>query len=478
MKSSSLLNIFTKQNLNNTYESELFHLLTRKMKQLLIALFALVMIAGELLATPSSPTPEAADTMKCAFNLSLYSTYLKKKMYDDAIGPWRQLFFECPASHVNIYTDGIKLMEHYRNKATDDRARAAYVDTIMMIYDQRMAYFGNHHRYPEGWIWGRKGIDILKYKGKDIQAVKEAIDCFNRSYQLQQKNVEPAVMFAWIQAARNAFFAGEMNENDFLSLYFRIRGYAEEQKAAESDSARLIVYNKLRDFSERMVLESVRNRCDVIEQYLRSTQMELATNADQLQHTLTLMENLACTGSEYYLALQERLYQLAPNSENLIRIARSAVKNKNFDKAREYYQKTLQENQDLDLIAEANYEWAVIEMSHYHNLAKAQSLARMAVQIKPDWGMPYLLLGNIYAQAAKAFGDNEFEQQSVYWAAVDKFLEAMKTDASLTEEAQKYVETYSQYFPDRETAFFYGYQEGEPCHIGSWINESTLVRFK
>lgn len=475
MKRGSFVKNFTKKNYNFSFS---LHLLYLKLMQGLVILLMLLIGVPELLAAPSSPSLQASDSMKCGYNLSLYSTYLKKKMFDDAIGPWRQLFFECPASHVNIYTDGIRLMEHYRNKATDDQTRQAYVDTIMMIYDQRMAYFGNHHRYPEGWIWGRKGIDILKFKGGDIQAVKEAIDCFNRSYQMQQKDVEPAVMFAWIQAARNAFLTGEMNENDFLSLYFRIRGYAEEQKTIKSDSAQLIVFNKLSDFSERMVLESVRNRCDVIEQYLKSIQSEQVSNVDQLQHTLSLMENIACTGSAYYLVLQERLYELAPDSKNLIRIARSAVKSKDFDKAREYYQKTLQENPDQEIIAAANYEWAVIEMSYYHNLVKAQSLARMASQLKPDWGMPYLLIGNIYAQAAKGFGDNEFEQQSVYWAAVDKFLEAMKTDSSLAEEARKYVDTYSQYFPDRETAFFYGYQEGESLHIGSWIDESTLVRFK
>ncbi len=418
-----------------------------------------------------------SDTLQCAQNLSVYSLNLKKKMYDFSIGPWRKLFFECPDLHVNIYSDGIKLMEHYMNKSVDEVERRAYVDTIMMIYDQRMVYFGKHHRYPEGWIWGRKGIDILKYRNGDVNSMTMAYDCFNRSFQLQGNLVEIGVMFAWIQAGRNLFRVGEIKEDEFLSLYFNTKDYTETLLSLENDSSKILVLNKLNDFSDRMLQESLRNRCEVIEEYLKSANILFTNDAEKLQESLLLMEKMSCVSSVYYIMVLEKVFESNCNSETALKLARAAVKSNDYNKARTFYQKALQHENDLKVIAIANYEWAVIEMSHYKNLTKALSLARMSVQLNPDWGLPYLLIGNIYAQAANNFGDNEFEKQTVYWAAVDKFLEAMKVDSVISAEALKYVETYSKYFPDRETAFFYGYKEGEQINIGSWINESTKVRF-
>ena len=399
-------------------------------------------------------------------------------MFDYSIEPWRDLFFNCPSVHVNIYSDGIKIMEHYLTKSKVESERQAYVDTIMMIYDQRMVYFGNHHRYPEGWIWGRKGIDILKYRGADPKRLHEAFDCFNRAYQLQGNMVEPGVMFAWIQTGRNLFNSGEIQDDEFLGLYFRIKGYAVNQLSMESDSSKIIVYKQLSDFSVRMVLESVRNRCDIIEGYLTKTHDLSLSTPEQVQQTLTLLEGLSCTNTDYYISVLEKTYERNRSSELAFKLARSYVKRNDFTKAREYYQKSMQNNDDITSIATANYEWAVLEMTHFKNPAKALSLARTAVQLNPGWGRPYLLIGNIYAQAAPDYGDNEFEKQTVYLAAVDKFQAALKADSTISDEAIKFVETYSKYFPDRETAFFHGYHEGEQIEIGSWINESTKVRFR
>ncbi len=112
------------------------------LKQRILAIVIVsVVLAQPILAADFFQIRKESDTLKCAQNLSVYVSYMKKRMYDDALAPWRQLFFECPSSHVNIYSDGIKLMEHYLSKTTDEAARKAYVDTILLIYDQRMFFF-------------------------------------------------------------------------------------------------------------------------------------------------------------------------------------------------------------------------------------------------------------------------------------------------------------------------------------------------
>ena len=73
-------------------------------------------------------------------------------------------------------------------------------------------------------------------------------------------------------------------------------------------------------------------------------------------------------------------------------------------------------------------------------------------------------------------GDNEFEKSCVFWAAVDKFARAKSVDPTLSDEASDLVSKYSEYFPNVEDAFFYGFENGQEYTVGCWINERTTVR--
>ena len=42
--------------------------------------------------------------------------------------------------------------------------------------------------------------------------------------------------------------------------------------------------------------------------------------------------------------------------------------------------------------------------------------------------------------------------------------------------AVKSINTYSKYFPNKETCFFNGVQSGEKYNIGCWINQTTVAR--
>ena len=73
-------------------------------------------------------------------------------------------------------------------------------------------------------------------------------------------------------------------------------------------------------------------------------------------------------------------------------------------------------------------------------------------------------------------GANEFEQKSVYWAAVDKFLKAKSVDTSLAEDANQMISVYSALFPTTEELFFQGIAVGASYQVGGIVNETTTVR--
>ena len=157
-----------------------------------------------------------------------------------------------------------------------------------------------------------------------------------------------------------------------------------------------------------------------------------------------------------------------------IKLASALFANGYFLKSSNIYNKVLQ---DYDLEENLNVRILLdyansLRMEKKYTQAISQTIK--AIQIKPEMGEAHLMQGNIYVSGAKSCG-NDFEQTTVYWLAVDCFVKA-KSDDKVKDIAVKLINTYSKYFPNKETCFFNGVQSGEKYNIGCWINKTTLVR--
>ena len=95
-----------------------------------------------------------ADEQKCKENLSLYREYYKQKNYADALASWRWAYNNCPQASGNIYKNGPKIIKERMKLDTENKSD--YIDTLMMIFDQRIQYFGK-----EGYVLGLKGYELL-----------------------------------------------------------------------------------------------------------------------------------------------------------------------------------------------------------------------------------------------------------------------------------------------------------------------------
>ena len=98
-----------------------------------------VLILGEGLKAQSK---YGSDSVNCVMNLSLYREYYKQQNYDDAIKSWRWVYNNCPSASGNIFKNGPTLIKYLMKKNPENKQ--AYIDTLMMIYDNRIQYFGKH----------------------------------------------------------------------------------------------------------------------------------------------------------------------------------------------------------------------------------------------------------------------------------------------------------------------------------------------
>ena len=190
-----------------------------------------------------------------------------------------------------------------------------------------------------------------------------------------------------------------------------------------------------------------------------------------------MLDKKDCTDATVYFNAAAKLHDLESTAYSAYSMGNLSLKKNKSSDAIAYYKQALQMAEGEE--EKANYYYglsgAYFKSGSYQI---ARSTAYKALEVKADWGKPYILIGDIYAAASADCGTNAFENGMIFSAAIDKFIKAKNSDKNVIASANKKIATYSKYLPSTEDAFFSGSEEGDVYQVGCWINESTKVRLK
>jgi len=114
----------------------------------------------------------------------------------------------------------------------------------------------------------------------------------------------------------------------------------------------------------------------------------------------------------------------------------------------------------------------LLEKNEYE---KSRDLAEQIIKIDDKYCLGYFLLGMIYSKYAHT--KDYFESCLIYCLAIDMFEMAKKADLKCENDANKYIQLYSNYLLDRE-GIFVNIKEGEEISIDDWVNRKTKFRYK
>jgi tetratricopeptide (TPR) repeat protein len=359
---------------------------------------------------------DSASRINCANNLSTMSEFMKIDLLDHAFPSWQIVFNECPASSKNIYLYGIKIYRTRVARQQDQAQKATALDTLMLIYDRRIEHFGQ-----EGLVLGRKGLDLLRYDNSQVQ----------RAYEYLKESAD----------LKNVSRAETCLKN--IEAIFANSGAAD---------------------------------CETLVEIFTPKFEQAPEDPELLKKITSLLADQDCEENELFARSSENLYKIEPSSMAAYNLAKLFFKQEDYDKSIAYYKEAISGDADAEQKAKYHYELGLILFSKYDDLTNARSNARKAIENKPGWGDPYILIGNLYASSSDNCGENDFEKITVFWAAVDKFRQAKSADAEVSAEANELIAKYSAYFPNVEDAFFYGFENGQSYTVGCWINEKTTVR--
>ena len=124
----------------------------------------------------------------------------------------------------------------------------------------------------------------------------------------------------------------------------------------------------------------------------------------------------------------------------------------------------------------ANYCFSIARLLHKQNkFSQSRTYAQRAIQLKPNFGAPYILIAVMYG--ANPVGEDAFERSQTFWLVIDKLNKAKSVDPSVANEANNLIGRYKGSCPNKEEAFMHGITNGKTINIGGWIGETTTARF-
>ena len=409
------------------------------------------------------------DSIQCLRNLSLYREFVKYENYKDAMGPWRKVFRDCPTATQNIYIDGVRMWDWYIDREKDPEIKAAMMDTLRMIYNQRMKYYDH-----EGSILGRMAVDILRHPEyrEDPDLVQEAYGYMNRSLKLLKNKSLIAVVATYMTSSVLLFKQGRISDKQVIEDYTLTADILDYQLAHDPQNASLL---KVKEANDANFIASGAPTCTSLLNYFKPQYEQKKGDLEYLKRVVEFMGAVQCESDPFFAKVAEDLYAKEPSAEAAYGLAKLFLTKEDYTKAVRYYKEAINSEKDPVKKADYYYQLAFIIYAKMNEREQARTYALEAIKLRPDWGEPYILIGDAYAGSKDCF-DDEFEKTTIYWAAVDKFIKAKTVDPSVTEKANERISTYSKYFPDVETIFFYSLKEGDPYTVDCWINETTTVR--
>ncbi|MBK8806458.1 MAG: hypothetical protein IPO21_07390 [Bacteroidales bacterium] len=409
-------------------------------------------------------TPE--DSVKCLENLSVYKVYYDQKNFGTAtLNSWRWVYNNCPKSSKNIYIHGVKMYESFLQSETDSKKKDAYMDTILTIYDQRIANFGE-----EGIVLGYKGVDLISYKPTDYN---KALGFLEKSVTLLENSTKADVLSLYFQAIVFKYKNNEIDQKAAVEYYGKIMPIIESNITNAKESSKKY-YEQAKQSVEALLINDVKPTCEILVSILKPKFDATPNDPELLKKIISTLEK-QCNETELYMTAVEKLLPIEPSAKAYESFGDMMYLKKNTSKAIESYKSAA--SLETDPVKKAEI---FVKLSKLASGSAAISYANQAIAQDSKNGNAYLLIAVEYAKGASSCvaGDEQaaFKEKTIFWLAADYCVRAKNADPSIASTANNLLASYEARFPGSEEIFFQGLKIGDSYSINCSFSGTTTVR--
>lgn len=422
-----------------------------------------ISLQGQKGVETGTPFGRGEDSIRCLRNTSLYSTYYENKDYNMALQFWRPVFIECPGSSKNTYIKGEAMYKEFFRKS----GNRAYIDTVLMIIDQRTKYF---NEAPANSL--RKAFALYEFGGNDPDYAKQCYDLIKGVMETSPQSFDYTYSSLYMAISAKCYSLKILEAPAVITAYSQTMKVVDGQLSRKPDDAR---YLEARKNIDAVFRSSGAASCSNIEELFTAGVNQNPSDTAMLRKVLSLLTETGCKESELYFKAATNLYRSEPNASSAAQLAEMNVARKNYSEAEKYYTEAVEFETNQVVKSGLLTKLATLELASDSKQA-ARDFARAAYSLDPTNGNALYIIAESYAGARVG---EQFENQTVYWVVVDYLIRAKNTDPTLKNQVDERIAIYSRLYPTKEEAFFRSLvDEGASYQVGGWVNESTTIRFK
>ena len=439
------------------------------MKKLILAFLAIATLGS---VSVFAQGKYGADSAECIKYLSYYKEYYKQKNYDSATPNWREAFRLCPpTANQTMLVDGTSLMRKLISKnAKNPVYKEQLIDSLMLIHDVRI------QNYPKYAVTARnnKGLDMANYIKDDNLRLYNGL---NEIIEANENDTKASLYLFNLNAAIELCKIGIIDEEEVINVYERNSDFLDatqpkndtEREANEkvrADLENLFVASKLADCDKIIALYGPKFEANPSDAEFATKVVKIMSSAEE------------CMDNSLFVAAATTMYEANPNAASAKMLYQLNAAQGKTDLAIKYLEEAIASaDSDQEADADLYYELAVYCYKSGRSLL-AESSAKKSVQMTSRSDLKarnYMILASVWG-GVRCEG-NEIAVRAPYWVAVDYLEKAKRTDASFTEEANKMIGQFRQYYPTAADAFMYGVKDGDTYNVVcGGFRETTTVK--
>ena len=435
----------------------------------------ILMISVAVLALAGSATLSAQgkfgpDSAECIKYLSYYTEYYKQKNYDSAIPNWRKAYQLCPpTSRYTLLQNGTTLIKRLiQQNAKNPAYRAALVDSLMTIYDQRVQYWP---KYATTSL-NNKASDIYNYMKKEPMKMYEGL---TEIISINKAATTPNVFLFQVNTAIDLYKDGILEPETVINAYETAIAYLAEAQP-KNDAEKSAVEKTVADVENLFISSQVASCENLLELFGPRYEAD-PQNLDLAKNIVRMMSvTEGCTDNDLFLNAVTTMYNLEPSHTSAYFLYKLYSSRSDVANAVKYMEEAISAAES-DSETDANYSFELAAFCYKNGKnADAVAYAQKAIELSDALdGKAYLLMGTIWGSIVCP--GNDIEQRAKYWVAVDYMNKAKNADETLAEDANNYIRQYSAYYPQTAEAFMYDVTDGQSYTVScAGMRATTTVR--
>ncbi|MCF8237497.1 MAG: tetratricopeptide repeat protein [Saprospiraceae bacterium] len=413
----------------------------------------------------------------------IYKGFLKENKPEQAFAYWQKVYKEAPyadGKRTDHFYDGQQLYIKKYESATTEADKEAFRNAALAIFDQEAECTGS-----PGPAYGRKGYymfyNLASPYLETYKALKTSLDALGN-------NAEYIILVPMAYVLVDQYKNKRITDEEARDVFSKLVALADYNIANNKQFSAQYQQGKDAMMPTLAQIEGSLFDCAWFKNKLEPKYRADPENGELIKEIYLKLANQECGDTDPLMVELKSKYEAYAAEVNAQVLAEFYEKNPGshakalydegkYSEAIEKYKIAIEQESDQEKLADYYQALGSIEFRQFDRYTTAREHARKALKLRPNWGQPLILIGDMYAKSYRSCGNSDFEQRCVILAAMEKYYAAKAIDPSVADQVNERLSRFMSSRPSHEDAHMLGLKEGQSYSIGCWIGETVTLQF-